>query len=512
MKPYYKTKYGKVYKGDCLKIMKKMKSNSVDTIITDPPAGIGFMGKDWDKDRGGRDKWIKWMTKIMKQCKRVIKPGGIILVWSIPRTSHWTATAIEDAGFLIKDKIYHIFGTGFPKSHDISKAIDKKKGKKRKIIKETKNKSGGMANVNKVNLEQGFRPKNYNEEGNVFQKTEPATKEAKLWDGWGTALKPAAEEWILAMKPIKGNFAENALKYGVAGLNIDGGRISYNGEIPNMGGRKNAKMGGVGYGFKIEGRPDKPDQKGRWPSNVILSHHPDCELLGTKKVKSNAHYIDPTNEGSFKLGLKNRKRDEGNLLADKDGNETIEDWNCHPDCPVRILDKQSGVLKSGSDNIRTKEGYFLEHGGLGKSGDEQISYGDTGGASRFFYCAKPSTSERNAGLEEIKGRQRDTTRKKGKPGGNNPRNRGLKKARNFHPTVKPIKFMKYLCKLTATPKGGIVLDPFGGSGTTALACIRTSRKFIIIDEKKKYCILSKKRIRKEIKRLDIKAIEQIKLF
>ena len=132
--------------GDCIEVMKKMKENSIDAIVTDPPAGIAFMGKDWDKDKGGRDKWIEWMTGVASECIRVLKPGGHALVWSLPRTSHWTATAWEDAGFEVRDRIAHIFGSGFPKSMNISKQIDKMAGAEREIIEISNRGSGAQPN------------------------------------------------------------------------------------------------------------------------------------------------------------------------------------------------------------------------------------------------------------------------------------------------------------------------------------------------------------------------------
>ena len=209
----------KIINMNCLEALKEIPDNSIDTIITDPPAGISFMGKDWDSNKGGRDKWIGWLTEVMVECYRVAKPGATALVWALPRTSHWTATAIENAGWFIKDIIMHIFGSGFPKSLDIGKQIDKMQGNEREKI--------GIKYTGKDFADEELR-----KQGSMMQtrKTEARkdiieTKGNSKWEGYGTSLKPAAEHWILAMKPNEGNYAENALKYGVAGLNIDGGRI-----------------------------------------------------------------------------------------------------------------------------------------------------------------------------------------------------------------------------------------------------------------------------------------------
>jgi hypothetical protein len=206
-----------ILQGDCLEVLKTIKDNSVDSLVTDPPAGISFMSKAWDGSKGGRDGWVEWLTQVMLECHRVLKPGAHGLIWAIPRTSHWTAWAIESAGFEIRDSIHHIFGSGFPKSHDISKAIDKAAGAERekgKVLRTDPNIKGAS-----------FK----NAEGRIEIREEiPATPEAKQWDGWGTALKPAHEVWWLVRKPLsEKNVAQNVLKHGTGGLNINGTRIEF---------------------------------------------------------------------------------------------------------------------------------------------------------------------------------------------------------------------------------------------------------------------------------------------
>ena len=214
-----------VHVGDNLPILKTLPDNSVDAIVTDPPAGIGFMGKEWDKDKGGRDKWIDWMAEVAAECLRVIKPGGHALVWALPRTSHWTATAWENAGWEPRDRICHIFSTGFPKSANISKQIDRMAGAEREVVSTNPNyrpNSGAIAD-----------PKWWQDRSSGLI-TAPATDAAKQWDGYGTALKPAVEDYWLFRKPIeKGlNIAENVLKWGTGGLNIDGCRVQSGIQIP----------------------------------------------------------------------------------------------------------------------------------------------------------------------------------------------------------------------------------------------------------------------------------------
>lgn len=179
---------------DCLTALKGLAPNSIDALVTDPPAGISFMGKDWDKDKGGREPWIAWMTEVMAECLRVMKPGAHGLVWAIPRTSHWTATALENAGFEVRDVVTHLFGSGFPKSLDISKAIDKAAGAKREVVGINKNV------IRDSKVEGGSDYGGFTKADASI--TAPATDEAKQWQGFGTALKPSNERWVLVRKPL----------------------------------------------------------------------------------------------------------------------------------------------------------------------------------------------------------------------------------------------------------------------------------------------------------------------
>jgi len=217
--------------GDCLEVLSTLPEDSIDAIVTDPPAGIAFMGKEWDKDKGGRDAWIAWMSQVASECLRVIKPGGHALVWALPRTSHWTGMAWEEAGWGPRDKISHVFGSGFPKSLDISKALDKMAGAERDIIGVAKrsNAKGHVTNYSKWD-----RPEEYD-------ITAPATPAAKQWAGWGSAIKPSHEDWWLFRKPLEeATIAANVLRWGTGGLNIDGCRISTNGEHPTGSGDRNS--------------------------------------------------------------------------------------------------------------------------------------------------------------------------------------------------------------------------------------------------------------------------------
>ena len=257
----------KVHCADCIEFMKNMPDKCVDTIITDPPAGISFMGKDWDSDKGGKDQWIAWLTDVMKECLRVSKPGATALVWAIPRTSHWTATAIENAGWEVRDVITHLFGSGFPKATDISKQLDK--GYEREVIGENPNAKGRQKNTGKFGGQEGEELAKIPRYSDI---TSPATPEAKLWNGWKShGLKPASEHWIMAVKPNEGTYAQNALKWGVSGLNIDGGRINLNGDKKTSGGCKTRIDNQSHLSFR-GGQINKEDNSiGRFPANLVLS-------------------------------------------------------------------------------------------------------------------------------------------------------------------------------------------------------------------------------------------------
>jgi hypothetical protein len=225
-----------LFEGDCLEVLRSLPGDCVDALVTDPPAAISLMGAEWDSDRGGRDEWVSWMTDIARECYRVLKPGAHGLVWALPRTSHWTALALEDAGFEIRDSVLHVFAQGMPKSHDVGKAIDRLAGGEGAAI--------------------------------------PATEQTERWDGHGTALKPAHEVWWLVRKTPEGAVAENVLRWGTGGLDIAGTRLACaTGDLPKAGHRTanfgderaRRRPGGNGSGIW------EADQLGRWPANVVLS-------------------------------------------------------------------------------------------------------------------------------------------------------------------------------------------------------------------------------------------------
>lgn len=381
--------FWRLYHGDCLAILKTLPANSVDSVVTDPPAGIAFMGKAWDSDKGGRDAWIAWLAEVMRECLRVLKPGGHALVWSIPRTSHWTATALEDAGFEIRDCVTHLFGSGFPKSLDVSKAIDKAAGAERKVIGVRVYADGTKGHFADAGTYGAVK------DGAQKLDTTAATDDAKRWQGFGTALKPAAEFWWLCRKPLsEKTVAANVLKWGTGAINVDGCRIV--GEKRSPGFREPASKGQFGNSDNAN-LVNWDATQGRFPANLVLSC---C------------------------------------------GKEPHDE-----DCAAGMLDAQSGFSKTPkavSRNARIDTG---KYGNFGATTTKCA--GDSGGASRFFYCAKSSKSDRGAD--------------------------------NGHPCVKSTKLMAYLCRLV-TPPGGTVLDPFMGSGSTGVAALREDFQFIGIEQ------------------------------
>jgi site-specific DNA-methyltransferase (adenine-specific) len=347
-----------LYRGDCLEVMRVIPDNSVDSIVTDPPYGLGFMGKAWDALPPG----LEWA----EECLRVLKPGGHLLAFGGTRTWHRLAVAVEDAGFEIRDSIAWMYGTGFPKSFDVSKAIDKAAGADRVVLGVRPASYVGSMRRDAQSI-HGKRPDGepWGNEGKPIAITAPATPAAEQWEGWGTALKPAFEPVVVARKPFTGTVATNVLEYGTGALNIDSTRI---------------------------GPPP-----GRWPANVVLD----------------------------------------------------EDM-------AEVLDEQSGTSKSTTRaGVRRTALGILNDDGWQPKETPMTAYGDSGGASRFFYVAKAPKKER-------------------------PVVDGV-----AHPTVKPVALMQWLVKLV-TPAGGIVLDPFEGSGTTAQACALEGFKHIGIEREADY--------------------------
>jgi len=461
----------KIICGDCIEVMKGMPDNSIDTIITDAPYELNFMSKGWDRTG------VAFQVSTWQEVLRVAKPGATLLCFGGTRTFHRLACAIEDAGWIIKDCIMYMYGSGFPKASDISQILDKdecrkqleeKLGRKptkeefkkawegfRKVIgskcmhyPDTENWSNkSNAYTDNSNATVKIAPGTY---GENFTRpiTAPATPEATLWNGWKShGLKPAYEPILLCVKPNEGSYANNALKWGVAGLNIDGGRISCN--------------------------LDKEDlSRGRKSDNNT-----------TYFTKKNADiHLYPSPQGRF----------PANIILDEES--------------ARMLDEMSGNTSITGKRKNPLKSYHQPEGGewFGRHNHNGAEYQDTGGASRFFYCAKASKSERNRGCENLywldgKFTTKEIYEKLDKENEENKDNKNFKRhniARgNIHPTVKSLALMIYLVKLTLMPnKDQIYLDNFCGSGTTAMACKETGRKYIAIDNDKEYVEIAQCRV------------------
>lgn len=422
----------KIYLGDNIEVLKTIPDNSVDAIVTDPPYGLSFMGKKWDYDVPSVEIW--------RECYRVLKPGGHLLSFAGTRTQHRMAVNIEDAGFEIRDMIAWVYGSGFPKSLSIGKAVDKLQGNEREeFIHKYASRRVNTINSN-ASHEYGF---------DTTKKTD--TKVTSEFEGWGTALKPALEPITVARKPIeKGlSVAENCLKWGTGGINIDGCRVEHNEECKMMKAQVDDEVmtGGGKYG-QAGRRKDVLELKpqGRFPANLI--HDGSQEVL-----------------------------------------------ELFPNSKTARCEKPSDCKTDGETSFDCMRGNRPARG-----------YDGEGSAARFFYCPKASKAERNRGCEglPVKTAAELTGRKEGSKGlsgseehGNstNPYANGgsvLPRA-NYHPTVKPIALMEYLVKLVSR-EGQTVLDPFAGSGTTGIACKNLNRNAILIEREAEYVEIAKARI------------------
>jgi site-specific DNA-methyltransferase (adenine-specific) len=427
--------------GDCRQAMKEIPDNSIDSIVTDPPYELGFMGKGWDKSGIAND------VTVWQECLRVLKPGGHLLAFGGTRTYHRMASAVEDAGFEIRDMVAWLYGSGFPKSMDVSKAIDKAVGAEREKVridaahvrnpKATGRGRDGAKGATRpwieAALERGYHEKDSNT---------PVTEAARQWQGWGTALKPAHEPIVLARKPFKGTVAANVLEFGTGAINVDGCRVAADDAEAlaknwNRAAVTDIRGGNYGNGVASGVALTTKAPAGRWPANVI--HDGSAEVVELFPAKAGAA------------------------------------------APVR------GTEKSHTGMVGTN--CYGEYGRVPGQ-----FYGDGGSAARFFYCSKASKKDRDEGLEDFEeqrtGAMQATADGSMLTGAGNER---TTKRRNHHPTVKPVDLMRYLCRLI-TPPGGTVLDPFMGSGSTGKAAMLEGFEFIGIELSDEYAAIAKARI------------------
>lgn len=475
------------------------------------------MNKEFDSDKGGMEPWVDWLASILKEVYRVLKPGAHGVVWALPRVNFWTGLAIHKAGFEVRDVMTHLFGSGFPKSHDVSKGIDRHFGEEREKVQ--------PGNPPAYQKSIGNHRPWMDKEDHKIDSNIPISDEAKQWDGWGSALKPACEFYYLIRKPLsESTIAKNVLKHGVGGINIDENRISTNDKW-----QRNNKTDDKYFGHKANYK--EIDKAGRWPSNLVLSHNPDCEMIGEKrvKVKPSGPNAGCKGKDGFLGTLQNEKNDVQNNYVGQNGLETVQSWQCTEGCPVSELDRQGGKLGNGyrpNNEGKTIKG-TNKNIVYGKQYDrpQTIGFNDNGNASRFFhnfqldppflYCSKPSVSERNDGLEGMPKNQQnsdsnirtynDRCANCGKKFIGSPEticqcedkvtDKTVYTNENNHPTLKSTQLMRHLIKLI-TPKDGIVLDPFMGSGTTGVACEQLGDyEFIGIEKEADYFEIAKKRIK-----------------
>ena len=442
-----KKKYGKSYTGRRSNLPDYSSNKKLDIrqpgdpnyTMNDTPRGRSKVRYSSAPSYGGSasQEMQLWHYQWAVEALRVVKPGGYLLAFGGTRTFHRLACAIEDAGFEFRDTIMWVYGSGFPKSLDVSKSIDKSKGVKREVV--------GY----KPYTQQDIRGGGYDSEKAQLKErlpseiTLPVSEEAKEWEGWGTALKPAWEPILVFRKPVIGTVAENVLKYGTGAMNIDECRIMTEENTHRV--------------IKVP------------------------RFKGTHYAGGNIY--DPREDGQWEGGGNPKGRWPANLMHD--GSEEVIDEL------EQYGEKKSGVMRAGT--LRSTDGGY--HGDFPETACLHDTYGDIGSVSRFFYCAKADKGERDLGLESEDGEFMDEGREEGSPGGTNPRNRGAQTARkNFHPTVKPVELMKWLINLVSR-ENSLILDPFVGSGSTLVACKKLGRKVVGIEKDESYCKITEKRLK-----------------
>lgn len=422
MMPFYSDPLVTLHLGDCLDVMRELPDASVDSVVTDPPYGLGFMGKHWDHGVPGVDFW--------REMYRVLKPGGYLLSFAGTRTVHRFGVAIEDAGFEIRDTLMWIYASGFPKSLDVSKALDKVAGAERERV---------MVPTKPGNHPDQAGPIALGATG-MTDTSKPVSDLARKWEGWGTALKPAHEPIVMARKPLVGTVAANVTRYGTGAINVDGCRIEGEPRTTHADGNRRTATRGPTMREGLAPHADPwPAPSGRWPSNVLLS---DPELFDEPNPWVVGSGAVTTVPGTYKRNVRPDHFDDSSYSL-----------------PV----------------------------------PEYVNaYGDSGGYSRFFLIPKADRAERERGLA---GRDKGfaPTMNDGIGGREHSPDDPRSYRANVHPTVKPIDLMRHLVRLV-TPPGGVVLDPFLGSGTTALAASEEGFRCIGIEREAEYLEIAKGRL------------------
>jgi DNA modification methylase len=605
--------------GDCREAMATLPENSVDAIVCDPPYLLNFMGKDFDSQGGAHadpKQMQSWHESWAREAYRVLKPGGHLLAFGGSRTYHRLACAVEDAGFEIRDQLQYLYGSGFPKSLNVAKAIQGAASQafRTDVLRltsttadllchcsdscrrcgvplhwstvpgqasappqgdalghsrlsapspDTRRGSGHRCTASWVGLSDHLSTLGYphHKDADAWQPllavasflcpacfvesmmvasvrevpptgidwssidassvvawatSETLLRSYNMWsepynqyitalarfDGFGSALKPAHEPIVLARKPLIGTVAANVTAHGTGALNIDKTRIpsgpDHAAKCASVVGLQSNRNGNA-YGEWTGERTDSHSPLGRWPANVILSHSPECREVGVKRVKGHKGYPNGPKGSRYDVGEAPNGRHHAEPWpghADPDGYETVTAWECAPDCAVALLDAQSGERRSAGNYPTTYSNTKGYGGNIGKV--QGALYSDSGGPSRFFYTAKASRAERNAGLDGMPervtsiGDERPSGGMHERFGNENGSGRSAT-SQNHHPCVKPIALMRWLCRLI-TPPGGTVLDPFAGSGSTGIAAVLEGFDFIGIEQDSEYLTIAEARI------------------
>lgn len=460
----------KLYNGDCAEVMAQLESESVDAIVTDPPYGLAFMGAEWDSFGSSTGKetiderrrkmneylgvnaavpafasshghtpklsemheFQEAMTPIFKEALRVAKPGAHLLCFGGTRTFHRMASAIEDAGWEIRDCIMWVYGSGFPKSMDVAKAIDKSLGAEREKVPNPLAKQQTSA--------KGTNSYGDSNGADTIQPT-PASDSAKQWDGWGTCLKPAWEPIIVARKPLDGTVAQNVLEWGTGAINIDACRVPTEDNLNGDTYSKNATEYDATSFAPKNGIGEYKQPSGRFPAN--LAHDGSDEVVSlfpqSNGQQGKVAGTEPSRTGDN--GIYGHYGPRNEFVPRNDSGSAARFFNT-------FRDGEDSADRTYSDKGSTN---FAAKPGMRR---EQTS------ADRFFYCAKASKKDRGDG--------------------------------NDHPTVKPNALMRWLVRMVC-PKGGVVMDPFMGSGSTGLACIDEGMDFIGIEREQHYVEIAEKR-------------------
>lgn len=500
--------------GDCVDVLAALGEASVDAIVTDPPYGLGsreptvdelveFLRGERHIDTGGDFMGKQWQVPSVaawKECWRVLKPGGHLLAFGGTRTFDLISLGLRAAGFEYRDTLQWLYGQGFPKSLDVSKAIDKETGLERRVVGTKLGQPGyslsdGVAGTSLSGSADGSLRDGRKE----CEVTEPASEEAKIWQGWGTALKPAWEPILMFRKPLTGTVAENVLEHGTGAINVDASRVATaesitthsRGDNTAFPKRATEKTGSESGRMEF-GEPSPDKRTGRWPPNVILSHSRECVKSGKTEVKGITGGTTVVRRGGLTTGDDRTPSAAGRFAAkqqpdrkgysDEDGLETIDFWECAPGCPVLALNEQAGLTTSGAltpqhrrSSAKGWSGPFADD--IGGPAARSVFDSNDGYVSRFF----PQLQDDRQESFFYEGK---VTRAEATLDG---------RIENKHPTKKPVALMRWLVRLVCR-KGGLVIDPYCGSGSTLVAALEEEMEFLGVDQDKVSVELARSRI------------------